>query len=319
MTLLPKSAILPGMSPAILNALTIRRPLPEDRRAAWDLALAALPSELRGAVIAASAKVGPRSPAEVLAAFRGGQLVGAVWGEVQPGRAGHLYLPQLVDGETRDTGVALLESLGEWLAGENARFYQIQLDEVSSSDAALLKAAGAKYAGDLLYLASDLRAAPPRGLDLQFEPYDESQEDRLADLIARTYEGSLDVPILDGVRTTKEVLVGYRSIGAHRPEYWRFVRSAGEDVGCLLLTDHGGRQWELVYMGIVPHARGRGLGRIISAHAQRLVRDFGGAHLVLAVDAANAPAVVAYRRTGFERWRRSSVYLKVLCPLKCES
>jgi GNAT superfamily N-acetyltransferase len=170
----------------------------------------------------------------------------------------------------------------------------------------------------LLFLAADVRSASSPPSDLEFEPYRESQHDRLAALVARTYENSLDLPILDDLRTPEEVLEGYRHNGVFRPEAWRFVRRAGEDIGCLLLTEHTHQQWELIYMGLVPHARGGGLGRAITSFAQTLVRGFGGSQLLLAVDAANAPALAAYGRTGFLPWRRCSVFLKVLDPAKRE-
>ena len=60
---------------------------------------------------------------------------------------------------------------------------------------------------------------------------------------------------------TEEVLSGYRTTGVFDPQRWLLVRQDGEDVGCLLLADHPtSSQWELVYMGLVPEVRGRGLG-----------------------------------------------------------
>jgi ribosomal protein S18 acetylase RimI-like enzyme len=235
-----------------------------------------------------------------------------LWGESQAGRAGYLHLLNLREGEPADTARALLAAWEEWLAARGARFYQLQLDYPSAPEASLVRAAGLQHAGDLLYLASDLAgaAAPPRGL--QFEPYSESQEERMEKLVERTYESSLDFPILDGVRALEEVLDGYRHSGDYRPEFWRFVLQEEKDIGCLLLTPHAEAAWELVYMGLVPQARGAGLGTAITAYAQGLVRAFGGRRLFLAVDAANSPAVASYRRAGFEPWREASVFLKIL-------
>jgi ribosomal protein S18 acetylase RimI-like enzyme len=294
--------------------LVIRLPQSAERREAMELALAALPSELRQAIIAAGGDERPPQHAAVLGAWRGEQLVGAVWGEIQAGRAGYLYAPRVIEDEPLATALALLAAWEEWVREQGARFFQIQLDEASADDVFLLTAAGMKHAGDLLYLASDLTfaKAPPPGME--FEPYRDSQQERLAALLARTYENSLDLPMLDEVRAPGEVLEGYRCNGAFRPELWRFVRQAGIDVGCLLLTEHPHRQWELVYMGLVPEARGRRLGHAVAAYAQALVGDLGGDRLLLAVDAANYPALAAYRQGGFEVWRRCLVFLKMLNP-----
>jgi mycothiol synthase len=81
----------------------------------------------------------------------------------------------------------------------------------------------------------------------------------------------------------------------------------------LLLADHpSARHWELVYMGIVPQARGRGWGRQITQHAQFLARRHNIERIVLAVDAANSPALAMYRSAAFEPWDRRTVYVRFL-------
>jgi ribosomal protein S18 acetylase RimI-like enzyme len=84
-------------------------------------------------------------------------------------------------------------------------------------------------------------------------------------------------------------------------------------VGCLLLgEDAAGAQWELVYMGVVPEARGRGIGLDLTRHAQWVARAAGCARMVLAVDATNAPALAVYAAAGFSSWDHRSVFLRVL-------
>jgi len=79
----------------------------------------------------------------------------------------------------------------------------------------------------------------------------------------------------------------------------------------LLLADHpSARHWELVYMGLVPEARGRGWGRQITQHAQLMARRAGVDRIVLAVDAANSPALEMYRAAGFEKWDRRHVLVR---------
>ena len=63
-------------------------------------------------------------------------------------------------------------------------------------------------------------------------------------------------------------------------------------------------------MGLVPEVRGRGWGRQITRYAQWLGRGARIERILVAVDAANEPAVAAYRSTGFELWERRSVYLR---------
>jgi ribosomal protein S18 acetylase RimI-like enzyme len=158
---------------------------------------------------------------------------------------------------------------------------------------------------------------PPKIGVLRFEPYDESQRERLVRLIERTYEGTLDCPALGSGRHIDDVVSGYRATGQYRPENWQFVcaQSAGDlkglDVGVLLLADHPGpRHWELIYMGLTPEARGRGWGKTIALQAQWQAQRAGALRLVLAVDAANLPALAAYRATHFLAWDQRAVFVR---------
>ena len=82
------------------------------------------------------------------------------------------------------------------------------------------------------------------------------------------------------------------------------------DVGCLLLADHPSQdQLELVYMGLVPSARGRGWGESSFAKLCRVARNCGRARVVLAVDSANWPALAMYRRAGFAEFERRTVMI----------
>jgi ribosomal protein S18 acetylase RimI-like enzyme len=78
------------------------------------------------------------------------------------------------------------------------------------------------------------------------------------------------------------------------------VKLHGQVAGCLLLSEIPARHGlELVYLGIAPFARGRGLGRGLM---QRVLAIASRRHFevtTLAVDAANTPAVRLYRRCGY--------------------
>ena len=63
-------------------------------------------------------------------------------------------------------------------------------------------------------------------------------------------------------------------------------------------------------MGLTPEARGHGWGRQITQHAQYLARRAGVERIVLAVDAANGPALRMYRAMGFEIWDRRTVFVR---------
>src|SRR5262249_31332116 len=155
----------------------------------------------------------------------------------------------------------------------------------------LLKAVGFRHLADLVYLSCEAARFPlvaPDPCEVEFEEFRLDQRQRMADVMQRTYEGTLDCTALDGVREMNDVINGYMATGAFRPENWLCVRNDGRDVGVLILADHpGAKHRELVYMGIVPEFRGRGWGRQIAHYAQWLTRGARLERLLVAVDAAN--------------------------------
>jgi ribosomal protein S18 acetylase RimI-like enzyme len=66
-----------------------------------------------------------------------------------------------------------------------------------------------------------------------------------------------------------------------------------------------------MYTALIPEARGRGWGRQIARYAQWLARAAGVERIVVAVDAANWPAVAMYRDSGFQMWDQRAVYVRV--------
>ena len=129
-----------------------------------------------------------------------------------------------------------------------------------------------------------------------------------------TYTGSLDMPELEGTRGLEDILAGHQAAGLFVPERWRLGRIPGEPeaAAVLLLTQAPGRDaWEVIYLGLTPSARGRGLGRAVIRHALELARGQAPV-LELAVDLRNTPAVRLYRDTGFTPRDRRAVHLAVL-------
>ncbi len=286
------------------------------------LALTPLPAAERQRLItgalaakATSASALDRPAPHVFAALEGERLVGAVWTEPQLGRATTLSPPQLVDREPDATGVALLEAVLDAAKSQGFALAQALLAVAAGHDFERFLAAGFDHACDLLYLVSQSKNFPTQcpNDELEFAPVRAFDDPELAAVVAATYEGTLDCPQLNDVRSAAEVLISYRTAGDFDPERWLLVRHAGQPVGCLLLADHpSANQWELVYMGVSPAARGRGWGQSIVRYAQWLARLAGRARLVLAVDAANGPAIAAYERAAFLAWDRRCVLLKVL-------
>ena len=83
-------------------------------------------------------------------------------------------------------------------------------------------------------------------------------------------------------------------------------------MGCLLLAKHSQDDWELVYFGLAPAARGFGYGRQVVQFAKSCVANHQGRQLLLAVDVQNDPAIRIYQQEGFYPIRRKVVWTQQL-------
>ncbi len=262
----------------------------------------------------------------LLAARRHGQIVGIAWLQIRPGNVGVLQVHAIAENEPEQTAAALIDALVIEATAQGVHFFQAVLDADFGPEAAAVKQSGFQYAADLLYLVSSRESFPtsPTMSDLAFDQFTESEFDfeRLKSLIKRIYRGSMDCPCVQEMRSMDDVLASYRATGKYDSSNWLFVCNAESDFGCLLLAVHPAAEgaasenplsqlhWELLYMGVVPKARGRGFGIEITRHAQWMAGCGGAERLVLAVDAANEPAIRVYSAAGFETWDRRSVFLR---------
>jgi GNAT superfamily N-acetyltransferase len=249
----------------------------------------------------------------LIGAWRDGRLVGAMFLQVQPGRIAAVWLPRLVAGEPESTAVALLAASWEFLKSQQVALAHVLLKKVGQSEETLLRLGGFDHMADLLYLVSLSSAFPNTNptTQLDLEPYQATNRERLAQIVEATYEATLDCPRLDGVRKTEDVLAGYRSAGVFDPAWWLIARHADRDVGCLLLADQPRQgSMELLYMGLIRGTRGQGWGRQLARHAQWLARQAGRTRLVLAVDALNTPALRTYAAVGFDAWQQRRLYVR---------
>ena len=249
--------------------------------------------------------------AGLLGAYRQNDLVGAVFAQLQPGKTAQVWLPRLIPGEPPGTAAQLLLAVNSLLKQQHIELAQMLFEQITEAEEHLLAKGNYDYLTDLLYLAclpEDFPTIQPQPA-LEFLPYDPTRREPLKKLIDATYRHSLDCPKLNDVRDMEAVLEGYQSSGVFRPELWSIVQFKGQDVGCLLLADHPEyNNVELVYMGVAPGVRGRGWGMDIARFAQWQTHCLGRARLVLAVDAANRPAIAMYSAVGFRAWDRRRVY-----------
>lgn len=244
-----------------------------------------------------------------------GAFDGVVWVQRVIGNTAVIW----VAADNCEPAPSLLRAGADYVDHEQIPLAQLVAGEHDGYCETALARAGFPRFAALLYLFADLPSArsarSPAGDDrtaLQFVPRAGQQPQRLGALLEQTYLGTLDCPGLDGVRPMHDVLAGYRAQGQHTPDDWYFVRERDADVGALLLTMHPEpANAELVYMGVIPSARGRGLGGQIVRFALAAAARRGAERLVLAVDGSNAPALRAYEREGFVTWDRRTVYARL--------
>lgn len=85
-----------------------------------------------------------------------------------------------------------------------------------------------------------------------------------------------------------------------RPEWFLVGTAAGRVVATLMVGYEGHRGW-LNYLAVEPGFRRRGIGRLLVAHAEQLLREAGCPKICLQVRTGNTAALEFYRALDFLR------------------
>lgn len=303
------------MAKEMQTSITIAPAQPEQRAVALRLTFSDLPEDEANRQIAAievAERRGDISFDGLFVATQGDHLLGAMWSHVMPGRTAVVRPPQRCEGESIEVEARLVEGVIEWLRRERLIMAQVMLP-IGIDLPEAMQSQGFSRVADLLFMVGFAESFPADEVEsdsIELVHYSPSDRARLERLVEATYEGTLDCPGLDGLRDMTDVLEGYAATGEGGGDLWLIVRQGEEDVGCLLLADHpSDDQVELVYMGVTPTARGSGLGLVLTRQAQQVTIKTGRARLVLAVDAANQPAIAAYKNAGLRPWDHIRVWL----------
>lgn len=258
----------------------------------------------------------------LMSASQGEKLVGAILAQQIAGKAATLWPPQLASGES-DPAIAgqLLAHIEQELTGGDTHLCQALLPKGQEQAAATLTEAGYQHPADLLYMTCEpnhFPAAAPDFFGFFLRAFQPGKEAELAQIIDETYISTQDCPSLNGLRSTLDVVFGYQQVGEFRPDRWLILEnfsphSPPRAAGCLLLARHSPhRTMELIYVGVTPAFRQQGLGRKLTQHAQWLAAQDQCERLVLAVDAANGPAIAMYSAAGFWAWEERAIWVKDL-------
>eukprot|EP00913_Durusdinium_trenchii_P028389 g26617.t1 len=263
---------------------------------------------------------GELSLAGLLAVEVDDRVVGAVLYLMQPDQCAYVWPPAVSPSAKHTEAVAdaLLTELKHRVEIEQAWIAQCLVDPESRRERDMLVRNGFFHLADLDYLtrplSEPLPPTPERAFEtIAFEPG--KNLDRFADVIERTYIGSLDCPGLDGIRSGSDSISSHSATGVFMPENWTIFRDEGRDVGVLILADHPDQDaWEVVYMGILPQARGRGYGKAMLLRGLHAARESARGSVVLAVDSRNRFARRVYDELGFEPIEVRSVHVMFPTP-----
>jgi len=237
-------------------------------------------------------------------AFCDGKLVGTIFFLLQTDHSALVWAPQCVPEAEKEVAMELIRIVNRKLDKAGVSLAQALLELREESEIALMVENGYQYLADLIYMECDVSGLTEQAriTPLQQIPYNESENHaRFVEVMERTYRDTLDCPRIQGLRTPDETLHSHKTSGKFHPDRWNLYTDNTDDFGLMLLTDHPEQNaWELVYMGLVPEARGRGLGLQMVQDAIQKTKEAGRKTLLVAVDKANRFARKVYKSASFQ-------------------
>ncbi|MCA3004144.1 MAG: GNAT family N-acetyltransferase [Phycisphaerales bacterium] len=135
----------------------------------------------------------------------------------------------------------------------------------------------------------------------------------LAAALERSYIGTQDCPALCGMRSMEDVLESHRSVGRFDASMWWVIYAGDQPEGCMLLSPcDEQRTVELVYLGLGPDLRGKGLAKALLEMAMARLAGGPWRTLACAVDMTNTPALRLYQWAGFRSFTSRLAFVRAL-------
>ena len=255
---------------------------------------------------------------ELWAAWRGGEPVAAAMFMPAAGRSAMIFLSP-----STQPGWAELGMLVQTAAGaqdrRKLRLVQAILDPWQERERRALESAGLRCLANLVYMQRAVTPPAPEshvlslGEGFEVVHWSENHRPLFAEAILASYQQTLDCPALVGLRSIEEIIDGHMAAGQFSPELWWAVRHGDEPVGVMLLSPLPQRSaMELVYLGLAPAWRGKGLGSRLLKHGLAQTHQRRLTSMLLAVDDLNKPAMGLYQSLGFEVHARKLAMIMAL-------
>ena len=251
-----------------------------------------------------------------------GRINSSVLAVPSPGRTAMVFASHPRRAGDTPPMAELIDHACRRIAGWDVELAQALLDPGEELDRKTFLLASFIELAVLSYLERPLsRATVPQGArwpaGVRVEPFSGELEDDLVTILERSYEQTLDCPGLYGLRRTTDIVAGHKATGQFDPSLWTLIWTDGEPAGALLLNPYPGHKTvELVYLGLAPGARGRGLGRQLLRHGLGLLYERRARSVTLAVDSRNTPALSLYESEGFRPAVQRAALIRSLQGLK---
>ncbi len=202
-----------------------------------------------------------------------------------------------------------LESLTE----RKLHYVQALVEPQAAGKRDLLQSSGFRHLTQLIYLqrsTAAFRFDHAHAHEVTWIAYDRQHHDAFARLLSATYEDSHDCPELTGLRPIDAVIASHKAAGQFNPALWELARVDGQHAGCVLLSSltHGPLM-EVVYLGVAPPWRGRGVGKLLLRRALEQCRPTGARELTAVVDCRNDPARQLYAQFDFKPTAAREAYI----------
>jgi ribosomal protein S18 acetylase RimI-like enzyme len=244
------------------------------------------------------------------------------------GRTLQVLSPNHLIGGDLDAAGRLIEEVCAIYTRRGSQLVQVLVDPAAADVRGLYLRHHFMELARLIYLQAPVRPgkpAPQLPPELYFERYSSAAHDLFAAAIRDSYRHSLDCPALSGLRDIDDVIQGHRAAGgpssdrAFDGRLWRVLLRRQPaplppvPCGVLLLCQVDSNEaMELVYLGLSPEMRGRGLGDLLLHQAFSDAAAEASRRLTLAVDSRNHPALALYFRHGFAKVAEKMAILRDL-------
>jgi ribosomal protein S18 acetylase RimI-like enzyme len=243
-------------------------------------------------------------------AEREGRLLWAVLPIVSPGRTVLLLCPA---SRSKDEIMgALIDAICARFAQRGTHLAQALLDPPDAAGQRLFASHGFRRMAELVYLQGNIPTGmvePTLPPGFAWQHYAPHTHALFAQAIADSYRDSLDCPGLNGLRDIDDVIAGHKGSGEFDPRFWSVLTEHGAGRGVLLLSRLAKIDAaELVYLGLAPDARRRGLGQLLMNQALYVTTEqMQLSRLSLAV-----PALKLNYRFGFSKAGSKVAMMRVL-------